>query len=107
MALDYTGQHGGLLASAFAAGAVFATGILMAVGKFIAAKFFDPRIAELQALLTAERADCERKIEKLEQQVSTLQTLLLLHGPAALRAQLQPIVSEIRADMDDLKGPAE
>lgn len=104
MPIDYTGSHGGLLAMAFAAGVMFTATVMMAVGGFIWRIFFEPRIAELKASLADERAECDVKIKSLEQQVDRLQTLLLLHGPAALRAQLQPVLSEIHTDLDKIKG---
>lgn len=95
-ALDYTGQHGGLLALAFASGCVFASGVMMAVGRFIWRTFLEKRVKDLEAQLLDERKECDRRISHLEAEISQLRTLLLMHGPQALRQEIQKVISEGR-----------
>lgn len=92
--IDYTGQHGGLLAMAFAAGCVAATTFWMIAGAWVWKVFFDARIEELRKQLIEERIKCDRDIAAMHDQITQLQTMLMLHGPQALRNAMQAVVSE-------------
>jgi hypothetical protein len=101
--IDYTGAQGGALAMAFAAGATFAGGLMLAIGGFIWRVFGDARIKELQTSRAEDHERCEREIEQLRDRIIQLETLLLLHGPQALRQSMQAALSETHLDLDNMK----
>ena len=83
--IDYTGEHGGLLALAFGAGATLATSMLMLAAKWIWSKFGEARIKELQAARAEDNARCEREVGQLRDRVVQLETLLTAYGPPPVR----------------------
>lgn len=110
MTLDYTGQHGGLLAMAFAAGVTFATSVLLFVGRFIWKQFLDKQVSDLRLTITkletelrSREDDCERRLSASAARISQLETILLLHGNQSVRAAVQAAISETRAELDILK----
>lgn len=93
MQVDYTGQQGGLLAMAFAAGWAVATTLWMAVAGTIWKLFLEPRIKALEAV----NDDARRRIEQLE-------TILMIHPPAVAAQRVQAATSEIHVDIAELKA---
>lgn len=93
MQVDYTGQQGGLLAMAFAAGWSVATALWIGVGGFIWKMFVEPRIRTL-----------EGDIEAYKRRIDQLETVLLLHGPAQLRQAMQAAISETHLDIQDVRA---
>ena len=89
--IDYTGETGGMMALAFAAGWSVATALWMAVAATVWKLFLEPRIKALEAA----RDDDKRRIQQLE-------TLLLTHSSGSLRQAMQRVVSEqrIAGDME-------
>ena len=93
MDVDYTGQQGGLMGMAFAAGWGVATALWVAIGGLIWKMFAEPRIRQLEA-----------EIDGHKQRVNQLETVLLLHGPAQLRQAMQAAISENHVEIDKLKA---
>lgn len=112
--LDYTGQHGGLLAMAFAGGAIAATAFWMTVAGFIWRVFIEKRISALETQLkderaqaaaerAAEAAECEQRVDGLKNRIIQLETMLMLHGPQALRQAMQAVASEAHLAIDEIR----
>lgn len=100
--IDYTGQHGGLLAMAFAAGVTFATSILLLVAKFMwktIGGVKDAEIASLKALMTMNEKRCEERDTQAQTRILQLETMLWMHGPQQLRADIQSVISEQHLEM--------
>lgn len=85
--VDYTGQQGGLMAMAFAAGWAVATALWLAVGGTIWKMFLEPRIKML-----------EKTIEGQEARIAQLETILMLHPPQVQAQNTQAAISEIRSN---------
>ena len=108
LSIDYTGQHGGQLAMAFAAGCIACFTFCAMVGKFIwdkltaanstatAAK--DDVIAELKKTIEKNEERCADATGTLSARVQQLETLLLVHGSGAMRQDLQRVISEQRVE---------
>jgi hypothetical protein len=96
--IDYTGAQGGMLAMAFAGGVTFATTILLAAGAFIWKVFGESRIKELQTAREQDNARCAAETKELRDRILQLETMLMLHGPQALRQAMQAVISEERVD---------
>lgn len=92
--LDYTGAQGGQLAMAFAAGATFASSVLIAAGGFLWRFFFDARIKELQAERAADQKKCDADLARVQQRVDQLETMLMMYGSPMLRQQLHAAIAE-------------
>ena len=120
--IDYMGPQGGMLAMAFAAGAMAAAGFLSGIGALFWRIFGDKRIKALEAdivsmraeqarsieaikvehtkSLMAERHRCDEEIDQLRMQVTQLQTILIANGNANMRQAVQASISEIRVGED-------
>ena len=92
--------HGGVLAASLAGAWAACTAFWFGVASVIWKLFWEPRIEELkktiaglEQTLREERIECDRRITQLE-------TVLLLHGPQALRQAMQAAVSETRLMTD-------
>ncbi|WP_145986184.1 hypothetical protein [Sphingobium sp. YG1] len=99
MGIDYTGEHGGQLAMAFAAGCVACSAFWGVVGKYmwsILGKAKDDRIAELEALIVADRAQCAAMETRLVQRIQQLEGFVLAMSTGDLRQQVQLAISEGR-----------
>lgn len=120
--IDYMGPQGGMLAMAFAAGAVATAGLFSGIGALFWRLFGDKRIKALEAdivsmkaeqtrsmeaikaehikSLIAERHRCDEEIDQLRTQVTQLQTILIANGNANMRQAVQASISEIRVSED-------
>lgn len=96
MQVDYAGPQGGMLAMAFAAGWAVATALWMAVAGTIWKLFLEPRIKSLEEA----NDDYKRRIEQLE-------TILMIHPPAATAQRVQAVASEIHVDIAELRAGKE
>lgn len=102
MSLDYTGEHGGQLAMAFAAGWGACMAACTALGAFlwkILGKAKDEQIASLLKTIEKNEDRCAETIDVLTTRVVQLETMLWMHGPQQLRAQMQAVVSEQHQEM--------
>lgn len=115
--MDFTGQFGGLIASAFIGAWATATAFWFGVGAIIWKLFFNPRLKALEDQLTgervkfkedmaAERVDCDRQLAAMSNRINQLETLLLLHGPQQLRQAMQAVASENHVEMARMKKDA-
>ena len=98
LSIDYTGQHGGQLAMAFAAGWSACTVICTGLGAFlwkVLGKAKDEQIASLTKTIEKNEERCAETVGALSDRVKQLETLLLLHGPGDLRQDLQRALAEI------------
>lgn len=102
MHVDYAGQQGGLMAMAFAAGATFAAGALMAVAKFIYDNFLKKRISELEATIAENNQRCKEENDRLQTRIMQLETMLQMHGPQPLRQAIQAALSETQAQVREI-----
>lgn len=96
LSIDYTGEHGGQLAMAFAAGCLACSVFWGGVGKFmwsILGKAKDDQIAHQK-----------QTIEDLTDRIKQLETLLLLHGPGNLREDLQKALADMELRLADREG---
>lgn len=101
MSLDYTGEQGGLLSMAFAAGCLAASAFWGVIGRFmwsVLGKAKDDRIEQLEATIAENEARCAETAAAQSLRVQQLETLLLLHGSGALRQDLQRVISERRVE---------
>lgn len=106
MTPDYTGQHGGLLAMAFAAGCVACFAFCSLVGKFmwsILGKAKDDEIARLKQSITDDRQECRDMEIRLVQRIQYLEGILLMVAPGHMRQQIQTALSEQRIEVDQIK----
>lgn len=106
MTPDYTGQHGGLLAMAFAAGCVACFAFCSVVGKFmwtILGKAKDDEITRLKAAIDDDRQQCRDMEVRLTQRIQYLEGILLMVAPGHMRQQIQTALSEQRIETDRLK----
>lgn len=104
--LDYTGQHGGLLAMAFAAGCVACFAFCSLVGKFmwgILGKAKDDEIARLKQVMAEDRQECRDMETRLTQRIQYLEGILLMVAPGHMRQQIQTALSEQRIETDRIK----
>jgi len=102
--MNFTGEHGGIIATAFIGAWATATAFWFGVGGIIWKLFFNPRLKALEEQLQAERRDCERQLNDCRDRIKQLETLLLLHGPQQLRQAMQAVVSEQNVTMDKMRG---
>jgi hypothetical protein len=93
LTVDYTGQQGGLMAMAFAAGWAVASALWIGIGGIIWKMFVEPRIRTL-----------ESDIESYKRRIDQLETVLLLHGPQQLRQAMQAAISETHIDIEEVKA---
>jgi len=101
--MDFTGQFGGMIASAFIGAWATATAFWFGVGAIIWKLFFNPRLKALEDQLANERRDCERQISGMSDRIKQLETLLLLHGPQQLRQAMQAVASESHVEIAKIK----
>lgn len=110
MTPDYTGQHGGLLAMAFAAGCVACFAFCSLVGKFmwsILGKAKDDEIVRLKQSIADDRQECRDMEIRLVQRIQYLEGILLMVAPGHMRQQIQTALSEQRIEIDQIKRGAE
>lgn len=101
--LDYTGAQGGMLAMAFAAGALFAFGCLAALGKFlwsIIGRVKDDEIARLKLDAKEDRDRCAAMETRLVQRIQQLEGIVLMTSPGDLRQDVQRALSEYRSESE-------
>lgn len=101
LGMDYTGAHGGQMAMAFAAGCVAATAFWGVIGKFmwsVLGKAKDDRIAELEATIEADRAQCAAMETRLIQRIQQLEGFVMGMAPGDMRQQMQRAISEVRLE---------
>lgn len=114
MALDLGGEHGGMLAMAFAAGSTATFAFLTAIGKLLG-KGKDNEIALLkqdlakaddryvgmsaswEQAMAEERQRCDRMEERLTARIQNLEGVMLMLAPAFLRPTVE---KEIEAPTD-------
>lgn len=101
--MDFTGQFGGLIASAFIGAWATATAFWFGVGAIIWKLFFNPRLKALEDQLSKEQKDCDRKLDVMTNRINQLETTLLIHGPQQLRQAMQAVASESHVEMAKLK----
>jgi hypothetical protein len=101
--MDLNGGNAGAIAAAAMAAWAGATAFWMGVGAVIWRLFFEPRIKSMQAQLDDERKRCDREIEDMRDRIKQLELLLLLHGPQALRQQMQAALSEQHVELDAVR----
>lgn len=113
--MNFTGEFGGLIASAFIGAWATATAFWFGVGAVIWKLFFNPRIKALEdqlsgereswkAEMARERQDCDRQLTAMASRIQQLETLLLLHGPQQLRQHMQAALSEQHLEIDRRLG---
>lgn len=99
---DYLGELGGRLAMAFAAGWAACFALCSALGAFlwsILGKAKDESIAQLKATMAANELQCAERDNAQQTRILQLETMLWMHGPQALRSQIQAVVSEQHREM--------
>lgn len=101
--MDLNGGNAGTIAAAAMAAWAGATAFWMGVGAVIWRLFFEPRVKAMQQQLDDERKRCDREIEDMRDRIKQLELLLLLHGPQALRQQMQAALSEQHVALDDIR----
>lgn len=89
---------GGSLASVIMASWGAATIFWMGLGATIWRLFFEPRLKDMKAQLDEERRRCDEEVAALRDRVKQLETMLLLHGPAALRQQMRAALFDKERD---------
>ncbi|MDH7974659.1 hypothetical protein QH494_20910 [Sphingomonas sp. AR_OL41] len=85
---------GGALAGVIMASWAAATVFWMGLGATIWRLFSEPRLKDMKAQLDAERRRCDEEVAALRDRVKQLETMLLLHGPAALRQQMKAALTD-------------
>lgn len=99
---DFLGEHGGRLAMAFGAGWAACFALCTALGAFlwnILGKAKDDTIADLKATIASNEERCEARDTAQQTRILQLETMLWMHGPQALRAEIQAVVSEQHLEM--------
>lgn len=105
--MTFTGEHGGLIASAFIGAWATATAFWFGVGAVIWKLFFNPRLKALEDQLSDERKECDRQLGAMATRIQQLETMLMLHGPQQLRQAMQAVASEANITMDQMKRGVE
>lgn len=98
--MNFTGEHGGLVATAFISAWATATAFWFGVGAIIWKLFFNPRLKALEDQLADERRECDRQLRDMSDRIKQLEVMLLLHGPQALRQAMQAVASEQNVTID-------
>lgn len=101
--MNFTGEHGGLIATAFIGAWATATAFWFGVGAVIWKLFFNPRLKSLEDQLSDERRECDRQLRDMSDRIKQLEVMLLLHGPQALRQAMQAGLSEHSLAIDQIK----
>jgi hypothetical protein len=94
---------GGSLAGVIMASWAAATVFWMGLGATIWRLFFEPRLKDMKAQLDEERKRCDEEVAALRDRVKQLETMLLLHGTAALRQQMQVALSEQAEEIREVR----
>lgn len=94
------GQNAGAVAAAAMAAWAAATAFWMGIGALIWRLFFEPRVKALEGQLADERKRCDEELGDMRDRIKQLELLLLLHGPQALRQQMQAALSEQHVELD-------
>lgn len=100
--MDLLGADGGRIAAAFASGWAACMALCTALGAFLwsqLGKAKDEQIASLKAQMEANEARCGETVAALSNRVVQLETMLWMHGPQQIRAQVQAVVSEQHLEM--------
>tara|TARA_B100000678_G_scaffold270231_1_gene257975 strand:+ start:290 stop:661 length:372 start_codon:yes stop_codon:yes gene_type:complete len=103
--IDYAGPTGGAIAGAAMTAFGVATMFWFGVAATLWRLFFEPRVKELNARLEAqevkhaaemrdERQRCDEQLASMQSRVNQLETVLLMHGPQAMRQAIQAALSE-------------
>lgn len=111
--VDWMGEHGGQMATAAAASAAATAGVMTGLGKWIAAKIFEPTIKRLEDELAEmkdaraedqrrhdeerrrDREECRQETRELRDRIKVLEAFLLQAG-GSLRQATQAAISEVR-----------
>lgn len=104
-------QGVGGVASLLAATAVGVTTFWLTLVGTCWKAFFQPQVKRLEKALEdskeerrderiADQARCDREIAALNARIQQLETILLMHAPQHMRAQMQGALSEIRVKDD-------
>lgn len=101
--MDFTGQFGGLIASAFIGAWATATAFWFGVGAVIWKLFFNPRLKALEDQLADERRECNRQLGDMSDRIKQLETMLMLHGPQQLRQAMQAVASDNHLAIDAVR----
>lgn len=112
--MNFTGEHGGLIATTFIGAWATATAFWFGVGAVIWKLFFNPRLKALEDQLSSERTEwraamederreCARQLGDMRDRVKQLEMLLMLHGGPQLRQAMQAVASESHLAIDELK----
>lgn len=96
-----------MIAAAFIAAWATATAFWFGVGGVIWKLFFLPRLKALEEQLSDERKECDRQLTAMGHRINQLETMLMLHGPQALRQAMQAGLSEHSLAIDQIKRGAE
>lgn len=99
-AMPVPGSLAGAILGAWSAATVFWMGIGAGIWRLL----FEPRLKDLRDQLKGERERCDEEISRLTDRVKLLETLLLLHGPQALRQQMQAALSEKEMEIRAIEG---
>lgn len=98
MSAPVVAAGGTSIAGAVMASWAAATMFWMSIGAGIWKLFIEPREKDLKKQLSDEQARCAKDIDVLRDRVKQLETLLIAHGPAPVRRELQAALSERQAD---------
>lgn len=88
MSVELAGEHGGLLASAFGAGATACFGFMAMIGKLLG-KSKDNEIAMLRQELDRERTRCASMETRLVARIQNLEGLLLRSSPPYVKPAIE------------------
>lgn len=96
--IDWFGAEGGRLWAAAGAGATACFTFIMGF-VYIAFRFVTRSHEARLAAAEAAHEQCREDNEKLSDRVKLLESLLLMHGPGQLKAELQAAISELHMDV--------
>ena len=104
--IDWFGADGGRLAVAFGTG--WATCLALLTGFVVIAFRFVTRSHE-DRLKAAEEAheECRRLADDQKKRIEALELMLFVHGPAQIRKELGPVISELHMDVRRMEGQGE
>lgn len=107
MDVDYLGAEGGRLAMAFAAGCLACFTFMMMVGSFVwklIGKTRTDRITELEKALEKEQVHCREMEIRLGNRIQQLEAVILFERTGQVAQNAQKAISEVHADMRELKN---
>jgi hypothetical protein len=88
MSIEFAGEHGGLLASAFGAGATACFGFMTMIGKLLG-RGKDNEIAMLRRELELERTRCASMEKRLVARIQNLEGILLMSSPPYIKPAVE------------------